>query len=441
MVLIRMRWLLPCIPLFCASGATLAQAGSSMTDALTLHAAIARSAAANPELKAFEYVLSAQDGRTLQAGLKPNPELVLDLEDALGTGERRGFSGALTTIALRQQFERGAADSRVAAARAGRGTLDAELHEKRLEVSVETARRFALVLANQARLQLMQEAINLAKQALAAVQVRVQAAKAPEAELARAAAQLARAELDYEDTEHELLTAKHQLASLWGASQLDFDSAAGGMTYLAKLAPFTQYSARIKANPSVQKFSSEFALREAELRLAEQRRKPAWELTAGVRRFEHGSDFAGVIGISIPLTWNDHGQGQRATAQASLEKVDADRQASEVQLVAHLFALYQELGHALHVLKKLDADVLPRMRDALKQTEYAYARGRYGYLELLGAQRELLEIRVAKIQAEADALRYAIEIDRVIGAVPGTPEAITQIRLAQATRQTNEMQK
>ena len=441
MVFIRMRWLLPCIPLFCASGADLAHAGASMTDALTLHAAIARSVAANPELKAFKYVLGAQDGRTLQAGLKPNPVLVIDIEDALGTGERRGFSGAQTTIALRQQFERGAAHSRAAAARAGRSALDAELHEKRFEVSVEAARRFAQVLSNQARLQLMQEAIALAKQALAAVQVRVQAAKAPEAELARAAAQLARAELDYEDSEHEFLTAKFQLAALWGASQPDFDSVAGNMAKLAKLPPFERYSARIIANPSLQKFSSELALREAELRLAEQRRKPAWELTAGVRRFEKGSDFAGVIGINIPLTWNDYGQGQTATAQASLEQVGADRQASQVKLVAHLFALYQQLGHALHVIKKLDAEVLPRMRDALKQTEYAYTRGRYGYLELLGAQRELAEIQVAKIQAEADALRYAIEIDRVIGAVPGTPEAVTQISLAQATRQPNEMRK
>ena len=117
MVLIRMRWLMPCIPFFCALSAALAQAASSSTDALTLHEAIARSARANPELKAFEYVLSAQDGRTLQAGLKPNPELIVDVEDAFGTGARRGFSGAQTTIALRQQFERGGAQTRVAAAR------------------------------------------------------------------------------------------------------------------------------------------------------------------------------------------------------------------------------------------------------------------------------------------------------------------------------------
>ena len=441
MVLIRMRWLLPCIPFFCALNAALAQAGSSMTDALTLHEAIARSARANPELKAFEYVLSAQDGRTLQAGLKPNPELVVDVEDAFGTGARRGFSGAQTTIALRQQFERGGAQTRVAAARAGGRALDAELHEKRLDVSVETARRFAQVLSDQARLQLMQEAISLAKQSLAAVQVRVQAAKAPQAELARASARLSRSELDYEDAEHELLTAKYLLAALWGENQPDFDRAAGGLLTLTQLAPFELLSARLNANPSLQKFSAESELRAAELRLAKQRRKPAWELSAGVRRFEQGDDFGAVIGIKIPLTWNDHGQGQTATAQADLEKVGADRQASQVKLRAHLFSLYQEFQHALHVLEKLDSEVLPRMQDALKQTEYAYSRGRYGYPELVGAQRDLLEIKVAKVQAEGDALRYAIEIDRVIGAVPGTADAITQLSPAHGIRQTNETQK
>ena len=81
------------------------------------------------------------------------------------------------------------------------------------------------------------------------------------------------------------------------------------------------------------------------------------------------------------------------------------------------------------------------MQDALKQTEYAYTRGRYGYPELVGAQRDLLEIKVAKIQAEGDALRYAIEIDRVIGAVPGSADAMTQLRPAHAIRPNNETKK
>jgi outer membrane protein, heavy metal efflux system len=426
---IQLRWLMLCIGFYFLSVPNLvvAQSASGSRQSLALHEAIARSAQSSPELKAFGYLLSAQDGRATQAGLKPNPELVIDVEDALGTGQRRGFSGAQTSVALRQQFERGGAEVRVAAARAGRAALDAEMVEKQLDIAVETARRFAQVLSDQARLAVTREAITLGKQSVAAVQVRVQAAKAPDAELARALAQLARIELDYEDVEHELLTAKHQLAAMWGAGDVEFDRAAGTLESLSKLAEFERYAARIDANPSVQKFQAESQLRTAELRLAQQRRKPAWELHAGVRRFEQGNDFAGIVGVSIPLTWNDRGQGQTATAQASLEKVDADREAAQVKLKAHLFSLYQELGHALHVIKKLDSEVLPRMRDALKQTEYAYARGRYGYLELVSAQRELLELKVARIHSASDALRYAIEMDRLIGAVPGTADALTQI--------------
>jgi outer membrane protein, heavy metal efflux system len=433
----QLRWLLPCVYFYCLAlpNVGMAQSASGSRQILTLHEAIARSAQSNPELKAFGYALSAQDGRTLQAGLKPNPELVIDLEDALGTGERRGFSGAQTSVALRQQFERGAAEVRVAAARAERSALDAEMVEKQLDIAVETARRFAEVLSDQARLDVTQTAITLAKQSVAAVQLRVQAAKAPDAELARALAQLARVALEHEDVEHELLTAKYQLAAMWGAEEITFDIAAGSLENLPKLAEFKRYVARIDANPSLQKFDSEAQLRAAELALAQQRRKPAWQLHAGVRRFEQGNDFAGIVGVSIPLSWNDRGQGETASAQANLEKVDADRIAAQVKLKAHLFSLYQELGHALHVIQKLDQEVLPRMQDALKQTDYAYTRGRYSYLELLAAQRELLELKVARIEAASDAMRYAIEIDRLIGAVPGSADALTQMtEMPEATR-------
>jgi outer membrane protein, heavy metal efflux system len=429
-----MRWLLPCVAFYCLTGAGFALSAPS-PKTLSLHEAIARSAQSNPELKAFGYALSAQDGRTLQSGLKPNPELVIDVEDALGTGARRGFSGAQTSVALRQQFERGAAQVRVAAAQAERGALDADLVEKRLDIAVETARRFAKVLSDQARLDVTQTAIMLAQQSVAAVQLRVQAAKAPDAELARALAQLARVALEHEDVEHELLTAKYQLAAMWGAEEITFDIAAGSLENLPKLAEFERYVARIDANPSVQKFQAEAQLRTAELQLAQQRRKPAWQLHAGVRRFEQGNDFAGIVGVSIPLTWNDQAQGEAASAQANLEKVDADRVAAQVKLKAHLFSLYQELGHALHVIQKLDHDVLPRMQDALKQTDYAYMRGRYSYLELLAAQRELLELKVARIEAASDAMRYAIEIDRLIGAVPGSADALTQVtEIPEATK-------
>jgi outer membrane protein, heavy metal efflux system len=387
---------------------------------LTLQEAVTRTLQFNPDLKAFGYELTAQDGRTRQAGVQPNPELVIDVEDAFGAGSRNGLSAVQTTISLRQVLERGAASRRVDAAVAGRGLLDAELAEKRLDTASEAARAFIRVLSDQSRLRLSHEATALAEQTVEATRLRVRSGKVPDAELGRAEAALARVRLDHEDVEHELLTSRRQLAALWGDTEARFGEAQGELATLPALAAYESLTARIRSNPSLLKFSSETRLREAELKLAEQRRKPAWMLNTGVRRFEAGDDFAAVVGLAIPLSFKDRGEGQIATAQARLEQVDASRAATEVRVLTQLFGLFQELQHARHVAEALDTEVLPRVQAALQQTEYAYARGRYSYLELVAAQRELLDVKRARIQAAVDAYGYATEIDRLTGAVPGT---------------------
>lgn len=387
---------------------------------LTLQDAVARTLQYNPGLQVFGYELTAQDGRTRQAGAAPNPELVIEAEDAFGTGSRSGVSAMQTTISLRQVLERGALLRRVAVASEGRNLLDAELAEKRLDAASEAARRFIQVLSDQARLQLTHEANVLAAKTVEAASLRAQAAKVPQAELGRAEAALARTRLEHEDVEHELLTSRRQLAALWGDTEATFGEAQGQLSQLPALAPYESLSARISSNPSLLKFSSEARLREAEVKLAEQRRKPAWTVSAGLRRYEAGNDFAAVVGLSIPLPFSDRNEGNIATSLAVLEQVDASRSATEVRVLTQLFELFQELQHAHHTADTLDTEVLPRMQSALKQTEYAYERGRYGYLELVAAQRELLEVKRARIQAAVNAYGYATEIDRLTGAVPGT---------------------
>lgn len=389
---------------------------------LTLQTAVLRTLQSNPELRVFGHELRAQDGLVRQAGAAPNPELVVDVEDVLGTGARDGLSAAQTTISLRQVFERGALARRVAVADAGRDALNAELAEKRLDAASEAARRYFQVLSDQARLELADEAGTLVARTVDTARQRVQAARVPEAELGRAEAALARARLDREGIQHELLTRRRQLAALWGEAEPRFGAVEGELRALPALAAYENLLARLQSNPGLLRFASEARLREAELRLAEQRRRPAWTLNTGLRRFEDGDDFAGVIGLSIPLPLRDRGEGSIAAAQARLDQIDAHRYATELRLRTQLFELFQELQHAHHAADTLDREVLPRVQSALTQTEYAYARGRYGYLELVAAQRELLDVKRARIQAAVDAHGYATEIDRLTGAaLPAAP--------------------
>jgi outer membrane protein, heavy metal efflux system len=320
-------------------------------------------------------------------------------------------------------LERGARARRVEAASAGRTQLEAERAERRMDVAAETARRYYRVLSDQERLRLTHEATVLAERAVEAARVRVRAAQAPDAELARAEAQLARTRLDHEDVEHELLTARHELAALWGATTPDFGLAQGDLLALPEIEAFDALARRIDANPSLLKFTSTRALREAELRLAEQKRRSPWTVSAGIRRFESGDDFAAVAGLTIPLALRDPARGEVAAAQARLEQVEVERSASALRVRTQLFGWLQELAHARHAADTLDREVIPRMSAALQQTEYAYQRGRYGYAELVAAQRELLEVKRARIQVAVDAYRYATEIDRLTGELPGRDAA------------------
>ncbi len=400
-----------------SSTASFAQSASANDQAaLKLNAAIARTLESNPRLIAYGYQLRAQQGRLQQAQLKPNPELGLLVENAAGSGDFQGIDGAETTLSLAWVLERGKRERRVDAARAGISLLETEAEIQRLDVAAETARAFLDTLALQERLIQTDDAVALAEQTAAAVKKRVQAGRTPAADLARAEAELARMRLDREDIEHELRTAHRRLAAQWGETQPRFARVNGDVHQLPVPDAYANLLARLEQNPDLSRYLNEKRLREAELRLAEARAKPNWQLTAGVRRLERTDDQAFIAGITIPLTTRNRNEGQISEARARLAMTDADRAATRVQIETQLFALYQELQHSLHRAATIREEILPRIELALKDTERAYAAGRYGYFELRVVQAELLDTRTALVESSIDAHRHVIEIERLTGA-------------------------
>jgi cobalt-zinc-cadmium efflux system outer membrane protein len=386
---------------------------------LTLSDALSRSAKQNPELAVLDFEVTAQEGRIRQAGAHPMPEIGVLVENAFGSGARNGFDSAETTLSIGYAIERGARARRLDVATAGGLLLGADIEIRRLDIAAETARRYLEVLSNQARVELTRSASTLGGQALQAVQARVRAAKVPPAEQARAQAQLARLKLDEEHAEHELLTSKQRLAAMWGSLEPDFEIVNGNLLYLPPLEPFEQLRPRLQGNPLFPRFVNEKRLREAELRMADMRRRPSWHVTAGVRRFEDFGDHAFVLGITVPLSSSSGASGARAEARANAEAVGARESATRVQLDVELFALYQELRHSYAEVETLRTEVLPRMEEAARQSRYAYERGRYSYIEWAGAQRELLDAQRGLHEAAADAHRLRIEIERLTGTALG----------------------
>ena len=383
---------------------------------LRLDEAVIRTLESNPELAAFAYELKAQQGRVQQAGARAPIEVGMLVENAFGTGSRSSLDAAETTLSLDFMLEHGALQRRRESALAGGDVLEAELKIKRIDVAAETSRRFITMLEEQQLIAELRHARELAQQTLEAVQLRVKAARVPQAEEARAQASLARARLEEEHAEHELLAGRRRLAALWGHLDADFSEASGSLSNLPPMPAFESLRAELDKNPDFERFVSEQRLRETELRVAETRRRPPWQLMTGVRRFEQGDDHAFVVGLTVPLPSRDYAQGAIAQARAQLDQVDAHRQAKRVQLDAELFGIYQEIKHAYTEVATLRDDVLPKLEQAVEESRYAYERGRYSYVEWAAAQRELLEMRRSLSAAYANVHRYRVEIERLTGA-------------------------
>jgi len=402
----------------------LAQGDSSANDAaISLPEALTRTVARNPALVAFGYHIAAAEGRLLQAGLAPNLELDVVVQDALGTDAFSGIKSAETTVSLGWILERGVREWRVDAASADLSLSKVDAAIVRLDTVAETARRFLDCLAYQMRLLRADEAVRIAEQTVAAVRSRVAASRALQAELSRAEADLARAELLYEHDEHELLSAYHRLSAQWGETEPDFSSVTGEVQTLPSVEPLETLLARAVQNPELGRMMSQQRLAEAQLHLAEARRKPSWRVYGGLRRYESFNDFAFVGGITVPLTRRNRNQGRIAEAQANFVRTEAETAALRIDVETALFVLYQELLHNTQLADGLRRNVIPRVEQALVDTRRAYELGRYSYLEWSVVQAELLEANNELLEASIDAHRIVIEIERLTGVPIALPTA------------------
>ncbi len=383
---------------------------------LTLRDALQRAEASHPDLQGFGAERSGTAARRSLAGRSPTPEVSVLLEDALGSGTRSGLDGAQWTLSFSQALELGdQRSSRLGAADSRAVALTADQEVRRRDALAEVAQRFFEAAADRERLRLAEEKVDLARKSLAAADTRVSSARAPVAERARAQAALSQAILEREHAEHEEMSARVALAVSMGSPEPDFGELKAPLFDLPPLRPLPELRQRLKQRPSARARLAEAAALEAERQaaLAAAGLRPTF--IGGARRYEDGNDVAAVVGVSLPLLAGRRARDEAALISARQEQTQAEGQAALLRAEEQLFERYQELGHAKEALRLLDTEVLPARQEALKQTQYAYDRGRYGYLELSLVLQELADARRARLDT---ALRYhslLAELERITG--------------------------
>ena len=384
---------------------------------LTLRQALSLALLNSPELAAFSWEVRAREAEALQAGLRPNPELGIEMENFAGGGEVSGTDSAETTVTLSQLVELGGKRPKRRAAAALEADLAGwDFETRRLDVLTATAKAFVEVLAAQERLAQAEELAGLAERFFRTVSDRVEAGKVSPVEQTRAQVPLAAARVAQDRARLALEAARKELAALWGENTASFERAVGSLESIAPVPPQEQLASLLEQNPDVARWETEEKQRSARLALARANAIPDLTLFAGGRNLQETGDNAFVAGIAIPLPLFDRNQGGIAAARAARSKAREEGRAAYSQAVASLAASYRDLSAAFSEAGTLQAQILPAAEQSFEATDLGYREGKFGFLEVLDAQRTLFEVRGQYVEALAAYHQARAEMERLIGA-------------------------
>lgn len=448
----------------------------------------------NPVLKAFSWEIRAAEARVIQAKLRPNPELSLDIEDVRWTpgpgivsntmslggtlteggitiptgdrqnplsvpalvakptlgferakeqGARSGFSEAEITIRVSQLIELGGKRAkRIRLAQREQELAQWDYEAARANVIESVAAAFVRVLAAQERLNLHGELLTQAEQVHQTVSKQVQAGAVSPLEENRSKVVLHSTRIEQERATRELEAARSLLAATWGAKRATFSRVIGHLDDIHDVPALDTLESGIQQNPDIARWATEMARRDDAFALARAQRIPNPSVTLGFRSTGIGSKGAAVygfdtdgalgfnrtrsdgessrdnrfiLGFSIPLPMFDRNQGSIKEAGYLVQKASEEHRAAEITALALLAEAYQEVLAAHREIEVLTQDILPTATETFEKTQEGYRQGKFGYLDVLDAERTLFDARQQYLDALTAYHIQLVRLERVSG--------------------------
>ena len=386
------------------------------TGVVTLRDAAAFALVNNPELRAFYLEIRAAEARKLQAGLLPNPKIGVEVEEFGGTDERRGFDSAETRIELGQLIElAGKRSKRVRVATLEESLAEWDYQSKRLDVMNQVTQALVDVLAAQERLALAEELVEVSNKAYIAVRQRVEAGKDSPVDETKARVASSTVQIELGRARQALIFMRRQLAATWGSRTPGFDKVTGQFYEILPLRSFDELAGLISQNPDVGRWAVEKDKRRAALELEKAEATSDPVLHGGLQYLEEADDTAFILGLSIGVPIFDRNQAGIREATYMLAKAEESHKAVETSLYAALAEAYQRLSSAFTEAALLKSEVLPGAQSAFDAANRGYCEGKFGYLDVLDAQRTLFEVKGRYIEALAAYHKARADVERLIG--------------------------
>ncbi|MFV3130791.1 TolC family protein [Niveispirillum sp. KHB5.9] len=365
------------------------------TSLLTPETAIARALESAPRGLAARARLDAAGGAVTQADTSPNPEVGFELENFSGSGPYKDFRSSERTYSLSQTVELGGKRGRrTQAARAARDVAAADLDLARLDLTRDVRLAFSEAVAASRQVELARDGLRLAVAVEDAIKARVEAGREAPIQANRADIARRQAQLEVDKAGRRQTAARQVLAGLTGLDPAGLQLDEGWFSRIDGVEPQAAGEA-----PDLRRLQAEAARGRAELSVEQAKLVPDVTLSAGFRQFKEDGENAFLVGVSVPIPIFDSNRGGIAKARADLVAAEADLAAERIDLERRLTAARFNLAAARDTATSLRDSIIPTAEQAFALANEGYGQGKFSYLEVLEAQRTLVEARTDLINA------------------------------------------
>lgn len=382
---------------------------------LTLEQAIATALEKSPVLAASSSRAYASEASRSQVGALPNPELSIEAENIYGDND--GFENAEVTYSISQLVELpGKRGNRIKIADAEKTKAHFAHDAARLDLIYGITVAYAELAAVQQDVHILGEEHTLASEVLESVAAKVEAGREPpiqknKAEIERTASQIA-----LERARRTLASKKQALSALMGGGIGDFTVTMGSLPILTAPEPLESYTVRLPQTPDVKSLDVDVVKAKSSLSLEKANAVPDPTFDLGVREFREDDSQALVAGISIPIPVFNMNRAGIKRATHDLDAAQSDHRGAQLSLETALIEIYGNFSSAYGETTALKNTVLPGAEEAFRFAREGYEAGKFGYLDVLDAQRTLFDARKQFNQSVLDYHRQRAAIERMTAA-------------------------
>lgn len=382
-----------------------------LTSPLGLDDLIGISLENNPTLRQAGFDIEAAQGRSVQAGLYPNPTVQVIGEQL---GGQTATGGVVSAPLITQEIVT-AGKLRLSRSVSQREVDQATLALLRQRYALFTTVRqgYFEVLANQRRVEVLTDLEKLAKQSYDNATKFLGAGEASKPDVLQFEVELDRLQTDQEAARRELAASWRRLAASMGVPRLPQQPLLGSLEATVPDYDFDRAAAQmIDVHPEVRSAQVGITRAQLALRRAEVERIPNVTVGAGYSNDDtlqpRQNEWRFEVGVPIPLF--NRNQGNIRAAQAELGRATLEVSRVQNDLSNRLATAFGQYSAAKQRAERYQKSILPKAKESYRLTLAAFRGGQFEYLRVLQAQRAIGEANLSYIQALSEQWRAASEI-------------------------------